>query len=155
MSLGKVECGYWFVTPSPEMNELRLFAHWLWNRPVIERFNVRLPIPRVFSFLFFYGCFIVASYLTTKLFAQPSQQERFESFYRNPWMQCAIGLFFCILAINAYLAEKFPSAKKGFVAQFSSGKRDPKNPVVLLGSCLGVLCLISFVIGYFQTWGKP
>src|SRR5215475_10922804 len=134
------------------MNDFRLFREWLWAPPLVKSFNYRLPIPRIAFYLFSYLCFLVIGYSSLKHFVPGPQKERLESSSHNVWVLLAVGLFFCALVTNDYLDERFPSAKSGFSAHFNPGKREFKNPLVKLNLVLGILCLVSFVVGLLQTW---
>jgi hypothetical protein len=106
------------------------------------------------SRLFFDILLLVVCYKGMKPFVPVPQQEAFEAFWHNAWILLTFGLFFCVLTINDYLDKKFPSAKTGFWAEFSPEKRDHKDPLVRLNLFLGVLCLIAFGVGLFQTWAS-
>ena len=135
-------------------DELRHFADWLWTRPVIKRFNLRLPVPLVFSRLFFYLLVLAIAYKGAKPFVPAAQKEVFESVCHNVWILIGLGLFFCGLTINDHLDKKFPSGKTGFWAQFSPERRDYKDPLVRLNLFLGILCLITLMVGMLQTLAK-
>jgi hypothetical protein len=136
------------------MSNMHNFAQWLWRRPLIGKLNWRIPVPLVVSRLFFYILVMVVGYKGLKPFVPVPQQEAFEAFWHNAWILLTLGIFFCALTINDYLDKEFPSAKTGFFAKFSPGKRDYKDPLVRLNLFLGVFCLIAFGVGLFQTWAS-
>jgi hypothetical protein len=137
------------------MNEFHLFWQWLWSRPFVKSLNYHSPVPRIFSHLISYLCFLVIGYNSLKYFASQSEKEGLESSYHNVWFLLAIGLFFCALSTDGYMDKRFPSAKSGFFAHFNPGKRDFNNPLVKLNVVVGILCLVSFMVGLLQTWAKP
>lgn len=137
------------------MSNLHSFGQWLWSRPPIGKSNFRFPVPLVVSRLFFYILVLVIGYKGMKPFVPAPQQKAFEAFRHNTWILLTLGLFFCALTINDYLDKKFPSAKTGFWAEFRPGIRDYSDPLVRLNLFLGVFCLITFLVGLFQTWAKP
>jgi hypothetical protein len=137
------------------MNQLDIFLQWLWARPTSKNAKVRVPIPRVFWHLLFYVLFLAIGYKTSRLFAPPSQVEKFKSLYHNNWMFACAATFFCAWITNDYLDKKYPSGKSGFFAQYSEGKRDFKDPIVKFYLFVGILSLITFLVGILQTWAKP
>ena len=134
------------------MNELRQFATWLWERPATKKASVRLPIPRIITQFVLYAGLLFVCYGLSEISGEAAQREHFNLFIKNGWNAVATGLFFFILLINSYLDEQSPS-NKGIVAYFGGAKRDPKNPIVRLGYIVGICCLLSLFVAYFETWG--
>jgi hypothetical protein len=139
---------------SKTMDPFRLFLHWLWDRPSTRDGRIRLPFPRLISHLFVFVCFVALSYVVLTPFVHGRDRQVLQSLFQNIWVIFGMGLFFCAIITNTYLEERFPSARKGFLAQFSPGKRDFGDPVVRFQAVIGLLCLVMLAVGFFKIFGK-